>query len=46
MPRRQRLGLGLFGNNRATERHALVANTNRPWPRDQALNFLLASATE
>ena len=46
MSRGYRLSLGLFGDNRATERHALVANTNRARPGDQALNLFLTPATE
>jgi hypothetical protein len=46
MPRRDRLGLGLFGDDRAAQRHALIADTHCSWPGDQALHFFLTAATE
>jgi hypothetical protein len=46
MPCGNRLCFGLFGDDRATQRNALIANAHRPWPGDQALNFILAATTK
>jgi hypothetical protein len=41
-----RLRLSFFGNDRAAQRHTLIANAYCPWSGDQALNFLLTATTE
>jgi hypothetical protein len=46
MARSDRLGLGLFGDDRAAQGYAFIADTYCPWPCDQALNFFLAATTE
>jgi hypothetical protein len=46
MARGDRLGLGLFRDDRAAQRYALIANTHSTRASDQALNFFLTSAAE
>jgi len=46
MARGERLRLGLFGDDRAAERDALVADTNGAGASDEALNLILTPATK